>query len=204
VKPSAAILSGGHARRFGGCDKGALVVDGQTIRARQIAQLARVADDIMIVGARTPAAHEYGALGDVIVREIADRMPGCGPLGGLHSALLDAAGEATIVLACDMPFVSEPLLRHLLTLAGEADVVVPHTDRGYHPLCAVYARACIEPVTRRLAARRLKMIDLFEDVRVRVVAARELSAFGDPHRLLANVNSPADHRELEALQGHQP
>jgi molybdopterin-guanine dinucleotide biosynthesis protein A len=204
VKPSAAILSGGHARRFGGCDKGALVVDGRTIRARQIAELAAIAGEIMIVGARTPSAHEYGALPpDVSVREIADRMPDCGPLGGLHSALLEAAGEPTIVVACDMPFVSERLLRHLLTLAGEADVVVPHTDRGYHPLCAVYARACIEPVARRLAARRLKMIDLFEDVRVRVVAARELSAFGDLHRLLANVNSPADHRELEALQGHQ-
>lgn len=48
------------------------------------------------------------------------------------------------------------------------------------------------------------MIDLFEDVRVCAVTAEELNAFGDVHRLLANVNSPADYRELEALRGHQP
>ena len=50
------------------------------------------------------------------------------------------------------------------------------------------------------------MTDLLADLRVRVVAAEELSAFGEAHRLLANVNSPADYRELEALQdsqGHQ-
>jgi hypothetical protein len=43
-------------------------------------------------------------------------------------------------------------------------------------------------------------------VRVRVVAVEELRAFGDVDRLLANVNSPADHEDLVAPhgpQGHQ-
>ena len=47
--PSAAILAGGHARRFGGRDKSALVV-GPTILERQLPVLAGLADDIMIVG----------------------------------------------------------------------------------------------------------------------------------------------------------
>ena len=95
------------------------------------------------------------------------------------------------------------MLGHLLVLTRDADVVVPRTEDGYHPLCAAYTRACLAPAAARLAAGRLKMIDLFEDVRVRVVAADEIEAFGDPARLLANVNSPADHRRLEAHQGHQ-
>src|SRR5207253_602074 len=74
----------------------------------------------------------------------------------------------------------------------DADVVVPRTAAGYHPLCAVYRRECAETIARRLAAGRLKVSDLFDDVRTRVVATRELERFGDPDRLLANVNTPAD------------
>jgi molybdopterin-guanine dinucleotide biosynthesis protein A len=185
---SAAILSGGQARRFGGRDKGALLVEGRSIRERQLAELATLTSDILIIG------------GD----GIPDRVRGCGPLGGLHTALLESGGEATIVIACDMPYVSAPLLAHLSTLACDADAVVPYTDGGYHPLCAVYTRACLEPVARRLAAGRLKMTDMFDDLRVRAVTAEELRAFGDVHRLLANINTPADHQELDALQGHQP
>ena len=208
---SAAILAGGQARRFGGRDKGALIVDGRSIRERQLAELSTLTSDILIVGGQ-PADGRRSVQPRLAAdvkgpRHIsADRVAGCGPLGGLHTALLESAGESTIVIACDMPYVSAALLGHLSALARDADVVVPYTDRGYHPLCAVYTRACVDPVTRQLAAGRLKMTDLINlgDLRVRTVTADELCAFGDVHRLLANVNSPADHRELEALQGHQP
>ena len=194
-------MAGGQATRFGGLDKGALCVDGRSIRERQLAELATLTDDILIVGGR---AERVSA-----VRWVADRVPGLGPLGGLHTALLEAAGDPTIVVACDMPYLSAPLLGHLSALADDADAVVPRTGRGYHPLCAVYARACVEPIARRLAAGRLKMTGLFDDVRVRVVGLEELRAFGDVERLLANVNSPADHEDLVAHerppspQGHQ-
>ena len=80
---------------------------------------------------------------------------------------------------------------------------MPRTERGYHPLCAVYTRACLPAVERRLAERRLKMLDLLHDLRVRVVTADELGRFGDRDRLLANVNTPAEYAGLEALQGHK-
>lgn len=217
---SAAILAGGQALRFGGRDKGALLVEGRSIRERQLAELATLTTDILIVGGRDGTGDERASHGPAEAshgpaqaghhvpgpasRKVVDRVSGCGPLGGLHTALLESAGEATIVIACDMPYVSAPLLAHLSTLACDADAVVPCTDRGYHPLCAVYTQACLEPVAGRLAAGRLKMTDLFDDLRVRAVTTEELGAFGDVHRLLANINTPADHRELDALHGHQP
>jgi molybdopterin-guanine dinucleotide biosynthesis protein A len=200
---SAAILAGGLARRFGGRDKGALRVGGRSIRARQLAELATLTRDILIVGGADGAEDETPSEGAPASRRVADRVRGMGPLGGLHTALLEATGDLTIVIACDMPYVSAPLLGHLATLARDADAIVPYTDRGYHPLCAVYARACLEPIARRLAAGRLKMTGLFDDVRVRVVAVEELRAFGDVDRLLANVNSPADHEDLVAQHGPQ-
>ena len=186
---SGAILAGGQSTRFGGRDKGALLLDGRAILDHQIAALAPVVDEVLIVGGPRATIH--------------DIVPGCGPLGGLHAALTAAHGGAVLIVACDMPYLSTPFLTYLLSFATEADIVVPQSERGYHPLCAVYTRACLEPVAAQLADRRLKMRELIDSLRTRVVPAHEIRQFGDPDRLLANVNTPADYAGLEALQGHK-
>jgi molybdopterin-guanine dinucleotide biosynthesis protein A len=200
---SAAILAGGQATRFGGRDKSTLVIDGRSILDRQLAELSSVTEDVMIVGGgevrRPPEAPDVRTR----VRAIRDSVPGCGPLGGLHAALTAARDEAVFVVACDMPYVTAAFARYLLSLAGDVDVVVPRTERGYHPLCAVYARACLEPAAARLAERRLALRELLADVKTRVVTEEEMSRFGAPSRLLANVNTPAEYANLEALQGHK-
>jgi molybdenum cofactor guanylyltransferase len=183
---SVAILAGGEARRLDGRDKSALVVGGRTILERQIAELSAVTTDLLVI------------------RREDDLVPGCGPLGGLHAALTAACADAVFVVACDMPYVTAPLAVHLVSLADSADIVVPRTERGYHPLCAVYTRSCLAAVARRLAERRLKMLELLDEMRIREVTADEMDRFGDHNHLLANVNTPAEYAGLEALQGHKP
>jgi molybdopterin-guanine dinucleotide biosynthesis protein A len=180
---SAAILAGGRASRFGGLDKSALVVGGRTILDRQLGELAAVdgLTDIMFVGS---GAHPG-------TRPVRDLVPGSGPLGGIHAALTHARSDHVFVVACDMPNVTRALVMELFEKAGDCDIVVPRTGRGYHPLCAVYTRACLEPIARRLAERRLKVMDVFEDVRTRVVTPDD--------GLLVNVNTPG---EFAALHGH--
>src|SRR5215471_7000150 len=175
---SAAILAGGRATRFGGRDKSALMVEGRTILERQIAALGPLTDDILVVGGAAGAAPP-------VARHIADRVEGCGPLGGLDAALEHARGELLILLACDMPFVTTGFLAHLTDLAsgstggpGQIAAVVPRTERGYHPLCAVYRRTVRDAATRCLADRRLKMLDLLADLRVHVAAPADIERFG--------------------------
>ncbi len=172
---SAAILAGGRATRFGGCDKSTLVVDGRSILDRQLAELSSLPDDVMIVGDSQDGARAFQASG---VRAIRDSVPGCGPLGGLHAALTAAREDAVFVVACDMPYVTAAFGEYLRSLAGDVDVVVPRTERGYHPLCAVYARACLEPAAARLAERRLALRELVATMRTRVVTEEEMSRFG--------------------------
>src|SRR5262245_6848560 len=147
---TAAILAGGQGTRLGGRDKSALVVGGRTILDRQIATLSEVngVDEILIVGRAThPSA-----------RTIADIVPGCGPLGGIHAALTEARHEAVFVIACDTPYPTGSLVQYLFEVADSAaivvDLVVPQTDGGYHPLCAVYTRRCLDAIAERLAAGR--------------------------------------------------
>ena len=198
---SIAILAGGRATRFDGRDKSALVVDGNTILDRQLDELSSLSDDIMIVG-EAPEARSL-AEAPQARRRIADIVPGCGPLGGLHAALTAALGDAVFVVACDMPYVTAAFAEYLFSLAGDAQIVVPRTERGYHPLCAVYAQACLGPVAARLAHKQLALRDLVNDVPVRVVTDNEIVRFGALSRLLANVNTPAEYADLEALQGHK-
>ena len=187
MRRGAAILAGGRASRFGGRDKSALVVDGRTILDRQLTELAKVAglDDVLIVGGFTT---RQGA------RLVADVVPGSGPLGGIHAALTHSAADAVCVIACDMPYVTAGLVERLFKQLTDADIVVPQTDRGYHPLCAVYGRGCLDPIARRLADNKLTVMDLFADVRTRVV-----TLVNADRRLVANVNTP---EEFAALHGH--
>jgi molybdopterin-guanine dinucleotide biosynthesis protein A len=198
---SAAILVGGRARRFGGRDKSALLVRGKTILERQLEALAPITDDVLIVGSgfsriagRVALSQEY--------RLIPDRIPDSGPLGGLDAALAAARDDLLILLACDMPFVSSAFVAYLVSQAGGVDAVVPRTDRGYHPLCAVYTRACRPIVSERLARRALALAGVVESVRTRVIEPEDVERFGPARRLLANVNTPGEFDELEALLGH--
>lgn len=181
---------------MGGRDKSQLIVDGHTILERQVAALGPCVDRLLLVGG-AGAAHRPAGL-----EVVPDRSAGCGPLGGLDAALAAAAGEPVLLLACDMPYVTAPFLAFLRDRLGAADAVVPRTERGYHPLCAVYAASCLTAVRRRLEARQLRLRDLLGDLQVHVIEESELAQFGEPSHLLANVNTEADLDALESLRNH--
>jgi molybdopterin-guanine dinucleotide biosynthesis protein A len=188
---SAVILAGGRARRMQGLDKSALDIGGRSILSRQIAVLQALTPEVLIVGG-DPAGVPAG------VRIVPDRVPDAGPLGGLYTALLDTHAPVLVLVACDMPFLSLPFLQHLALRARDtgADVVVPRTGDGYHPLCAAYARTLLPRVTERLAARELEMAGLVRDTRHRLeIGPDELARFDPEALMLCNVNTPHDYRQ---------
>jgi molybdenum cofactor guanylyltransferase len=193
---SGAILAGGGARRLDGRDKSQLRIGGWSILERQIAALGSCTDRIFLVGSRTA-----GPAPDSLI-VVADRIAARGPLGGLDAALVAAGDAAVMLLACDMPNVTGPWLSHLVSLLDGVDAVVPRTERGYHPLCAVYAQSCRSTVQRRLDQGQLRMRDLLQELRVRPVDPAEIGRFGEANHLLANVNTQADLDALESLQNH--
>jgi molybdopterin-guanine dinucleotide biosynthesis protein A len=102
-----------------------------------------------------------------------------------------------------MRFVTAPLLAYLIDKIGNAPAVVPRTERGYHPPCAVYSRPCRNAAAERVAAQRLSIAGLLEDVNVRTLERSEMEKFGAVDWLLANVNTPADLQAIEAHLSHQ-
>jgi molybdopterin-guanine dinucleotide biosynthesis protein A len=184
----AAILAGGRARRFRGADKSALHVGRASIFERQVAALHGLADRVFVVASHPP---EFTGVRPVPV--VPDRLPDAGALGGVYTALVESAGPYVLVIACDLPFLTAPLLARLVELAADPfDAVVPRTPDGLQPLCAVYARRLVEPVRRQIELGHLKIQDLFGAIRVRELGPDEIAAFDPDGRLFFNVNTPGD------------
>jgi molybdopterin-guanine dinucleotide biosynthesis protein A len=183
----AAILAGGRARRFGGRDKSALRVGPATILERLLAALDGLADRVFVVAGDPAAVNRFGP------GAVPDRLPNAGALGGIYTALCEARSPHVLVVACDLPFLTAPLLARIMSLADdECDAVVPRTSDGLQPLCAVYARRLTEPIGRRIESGRLKVQDLFEAIRVRELGPDEIAALDPDGRLFFNVNTPDD------------
>ena len=69
------------------------------------------------LGSRTLLQHvkQSAAALSVPVRIIRrDRIPRCGPLGGIYTGLITSKAEAELFLACDMPFITRSLLGRIV------------------------------------------------------------------------------------------
>jgi len=186
VPPTGFAVAGGESRRMGR-DKALLAWGERTLLDHALERLSQACGAVRILCGPIRRYEDRGLPVDT------DVVPGAGPLGGLLTGLQRLGEEPGLFLAVDVPYVPAALLRRLIHLSAGHDAVVPVTDAGPEPLCAVYRASCLEPVRRCLGAGRLKMTSFWPDVRVREVRESELSAYADPTRAFRNVNTPADY-----------
>jgi molybdopterin-guanine dinucleotide biosynthesis protein A len=87
--------------------------------------------------------------------QIVDRLPGIGPIAGISAALQAHPKAAWLVVACDLPFLNEQTLRHLIAQRDPhklATVYRSSHDNLPEPLCAIWEPAAREPVLAYIAA----------------------------------------------------
>jgi molybdenum cofactor guanylyltransferase len=192
---SGIVLAGGQSRRFG-ADKALLPLGGRPLIAHTVEKLAALSDDVVVV-ANSDAYAELS----LPVRVIPDQRPGEGSLMGIYSGLKAVRHSVALVVACDMPFLDLFLLRYMLRLAADYDVVMPRLEGMCEPLHAVYTRACVEPISRLLARGERQIIAFLPEMRVRYVTEGEVDLF-DPQRLsFVNVNTPEDWERVRRRLG---
>jgi molybdopterin-guanine dinucleotide biosynthesis protein A len=188
---SAFILAGGKSTRMG-ADKAFVEYEGRTLLARALDLTRSVVSGVWIVGSK----QKFAALAPVVEDVFRD----CGPLGGIHAALLGSLTELNLMLAVDMPFVPRAFLQYLITQARSAPdavVTVPRSDGRRQPLCAIYRREFAVVAERALQAGRNRIDRLFGEVHTRVIEQAELEGAGFSSAMFRNLNTP---EELEAEQ----
>ncbi|MCS7083099.1 MAG: molybdenum cofactor guanylyltransferase [Bacteroidetes bacterium] len=186
---SAVLLAGGQSRRFGGRDKALLPWGDRTLLEHLVDRLHAVFEDRVLLSA--PRNRNY----PTAVPRVEDRYPGAGPLAGIHAAFKRLRTPYLLVLACDLPFVSEAFLRWL-AVHPPAEAVVPTVNAQPMPLCARYSRTALEPLVVSLKLGAFRVLDWLQTLEVELIPL-ESSPFSP--EVLFNINTPADYERARHL-----
>ena len=130
------ILAGGASTRMRS-DKAALDYHGQP-QVRWAFELAAKFCAATFVSVRPEQREDPSRAG---LPQIVDRQPGIGPIAGISAALQEHPKAAWLVLACDLPFLTESTLQHLIAHRDPNRVATAYRsahDGLPEPLCAIW------------------------------------------------------------------
>ncbi len=176
----AGIFVGGRSTRMGGRPKGLLEIGGETI----VARWRRIFDALGVPCVLVGANDAYASVGLEAIADAGDRGPVSG-LAALCSTVICRGATHAIAVACDMPYVSEPLVRKLLD-APPAPIVAAHVDARWQPFFARYdARAALRVLDEVHELRSLQAV-------LGAACAVELPLTDDEKRELRDWDSPED------------
>jgi len=174
------VLAGGAGTRMGS-EKAGLVIGGLPLAQHAAARLAAVAERVFV--SVRPGQRGAWLQG---LASIEDAAADLGPITGVLAAFAHEPNAAWLVVAVDMPFVTEPMLRQLAAARGAGfDAVAFRNDAlgGPEPLCALYEPGAGAELAQRAAAGEHSLRRILASMRVRLL----LSA--DPDALVS-LNTP--------------
>ena len=192
---TALLLTGGRSSRMG-MNKALLSLSpgGPPVVSLAVERLRQVADEVLLVGS-DPEPYAFLRL-----PQVPDAYPGAGSLGGIYSGLRAARNPFALAVACDMPFLSVPLLRYMASEPREYDVLIPVLEEP-EPMHAIYGRACLPWMQERLEAGRYKIIGWFDRARVRRLERETVRRYDPDERSFFNMNTPEEWERAKAMLG---
>jgi molybdopterin-guanine dinucleotide biosynthesis protein A len=123
----AIVLAGGEARRLGGADKPALLVGASTL-LDHVLTATRDADRTVVVGPRRATCRP--------VTWCREEPVGGGPVAALAAGLGEVTAELVVVLASDLPFLTEEVVDLLVQAVSTRDGALLVDDDGRDQLLA--------------------------------------------------------------------
>jgi molybdopterin-guanine dinucleotide biosynthesis protein A len=189
------ILAGGMSSRMGR-EKALLEIGGEPLILRTARLVGLVAGSATVIG-ETPAIRALG------LRSVADDWPGAGPLGGIATALRASNAEWSLVVACDLPYLTKAWLEYLVAraLESDADAVIAMNEGGAEPLCAAYRETAEPAIRSAVALGNRKVRSMLENLRGEVIEPEEWKRFDSDGYLFKNMNSPEDYEEARRRLG---
>jgi molybdopterin-guanine dinucleotide biosynthesis protein A/molybdopterin converting factor small subunit len=186
------VLAGGSSSRMKR-DKAALEYQGRSQLDRAVELARRHASEVYVSVRASQIEHPARARYPLIV----DSLAGEGPIVGIRSALAVRPDVAWLVLACDLPFLSDAVLEQLLT---ERDAsLLASAYRSAHdglpePLCAVWEPKSAPALAAYQASGGQCPRKFLMKHAVRILEPRDL-------RALDNVNTPEEYADALSVFG---
>lgn len=184
------ILVGGKSSRMGR-DKALLEISGKPLAARTAEMVKPLVASVMLIG-------EPRRQTELGLPVIADRWPGAGPLGAIATALLGTTKLWALILACDLPYLNAKWIQSLCerALAAEpnfCDALVPSSENGLEPLCAIYRAAAGGTLARAVENGTRKVTNGLALLKIQAIPEAEWSRFSSDRKLFNNLNTWQDY-----------
>jgi molybdopterin-guanine dinucleotide biosynthesis protein A len=185
-----AILAGGRSSRMH-TDKAQILWEGVSFLERTVQAAVQISSHVVVVGRDRPEDWD-GPECDFI----GDEEPGSGPLGGLIAALHQAQGRCVLLLAVDMPLLTEVALRWLYDRAKEIgtdnDGIAVSNAGQLEPLFSVFAASSLSLAEASIESGRRSLKRVIEQGNFVLVELPEVY-----QRAICNVNTS---EELERIR----
>jgi molybdopterin-guanine dinucleotide biosynthesis protein A len=180
------ILAGGQSKRMG-TNKAFVRLNGKQLIDYALDILKEVTPHVILsVGSESFRYKNLPVVKDV--------YPGCGPIGGIYSALQYSNTDLNLVISCDLPFVPADLLKFLTEEArnDDADVTLFVDEHGYwQTLCAVYRKSILPQMEEAVIQKNLKLKMIVSEVKYRIIPVGKTHKYYQSNAFL-NMNTPED------------
>lgn len=181
------LLAGGKSRRMGE-DKRFILVGQRTLFERTYAVIRELFEQVCIVIAQDSPSLQAE------VPVVRDLIPDCGSLGGLYTGLRRAKTQHIFLASSDMPFLNPDVIRYMVRLKDQVDIVINRWTTRLQPTHAVYGQNCVPVIEEMINLHNKKIHSMIDHpaLRVRVITEREIRHIDHDGRSMFNINTPSD------------
>ncbi len=186
------VLTGGKSQRMKK-DKARLKFHN-TAQSQYVFDLLAKFCEKVFISNRKDQKHTPGQKGLPQIHDL-KKFSGHGPLSGILSAMAAFPRASWLVLACDLPFVDEKTLKHLLRYRNAKKMATAYLSRFNNlpePLCAIY-----EPAAQK------RLLSFFNKG---ISCPRKILINSHPQLLklknktaLDNINTPEEYRQARSV-----
>ena len=175
------VLAGGKSSRFGS-NKALSKYGNKTFLQHITRQLQPYTKEVVIAGSYP----EYESIGIPVLE---DKLSGIGPLGGIYTALLYSSTPWILILTCDMPFISNEIIMHMLAAGRGENIIGWNHDKNIGVFPLLVSKNIFPFLETAIEAKQYRVKEIFHWSSSQIITIPEKW-----QPLFANINSQEEYK----------
>jgi molybdenum cofactor guanylyltransferase len=182
------ILAGGKSSRMG-TEKGLVSLQGQPFIEHIIRTLKNITRNISILSNN----NLYNHLGFPVLEDIEKEK---GPLGGIHTGLVNSNKEYNLFVSCDIPLINTQILNHLIAGINHSNnTFIASHGSNKEPLCGIYSKKNTALINELLDKNELSVHKALEHLNAKYIDVSTAPFYNK--NIFYNINSKEELKKLE-------
>ena len=193
------ILAGGKSSRMGE-NKSLLKLEGITVIERVVNLMQKIFKDVILI---TNTPDEYDFLSIPMYKDIYEYK---GPLAGIHSGLTHTKTDSNFIISCDIPLMTEELIKYILEFKTEKPITICKADGFIQQLAGKYSKSVLENTEELLLEgiketrdsnqkkRKCAVLSLIDSLNAEIIEIQNVDFYKEG--TFNNMNRPEDYKKI--------